>query len=110
MSVENFHNAYATGLRAVLARSCASAALAVGVGAVSVTPALAASGGATLAIETPAAQAHQADISHWKPRYLVRLPGHAQPSSKELAPAVGKTATSAFPAASVPACSISTAS
>ena len=82
MAVENFHGLCTTGLRALLVQSCATAALAVGVGAVSIAPAMAASDASSLSVDTPAARAaylaeHPANTRLWTPRFLVTPPGHA---------------------------------
>jgi len=89
MSVEYFHSVRATGTRALLARSCAIAALAVGVGAVSFTPVLAASDETSVSFDTPAARAeylaeHPANTARWTPRFLVTPPGHTTPSGNAL--------------------------
>jgi hypothetical protein len=88
MTDQKSHAATATVSRVSRLRSCAPAALALGVGAVNVTPVLAASDAAAAPLDTPAARAdylarHLAPTDRWKPRYLETPPGGVKPSGRD---------------------------
>ncbi len=77
-----------TSSRGSLLRSCAIAALAVGIGAMNITPVLAASDPDLVTADAAAARArflseHMADTSKWVPRYIDKPPGKHVLSDRE---------------------------